>query len=403
MTPSSVAPAGKVTLLADADTPDDYVIKAIATTPGGAYNQNVTATVVAVVTGGTASVNGPTELAAALASAVSGDTLTLAAGSYGALNLTKTFTSYVTIAAANPASPPVFTGISLTNCNYIKFDGVHVSATSNGGSSSKVFNATGCNHIQFTNGEVNGLVDSDYAGWYGFYMSNCTDTTFSDSYLHDVANGVVGFGVTGMTITGNLIDYIGTDCFKFGGVHTVLIEDNTVGGHNYPTSTAHADFMQFQGQATDTTIRGNVYLALTAAKLQGIFFGSSDVHNNLLIEDNLIATGQTNSIRVNDVSTNVTVRYNTLITVPGIHSSASIITPAGSTVQNNIRTVETTGSDSGTNLVLQYSNPAGSYYVGNCYSGVTSRLGLTIEDFAIVPASAAETRGAYNRIGELLA
>jgi len=400
----SVGDDGKVTLLSDASSTGDYVIKAIATTPGGAYNQNVTATVVAEVTGGTASVNGPTELAAALSSAVSGDTLTLASGNYGALSLTKTFTNYVTIEAANPAAPPVFTSFVLTNCAYIKVDGVHVSGTSDGGSGGRFMHVNGGNHIQILNCEINGSVNGSYEGAHAFQIQNNPSfVTFSGNYVHDALNGIVVFGCTNFVCSENVVDYIGADFFKLAGVNTGLFENNTGGGHLFPNATAHADFMQFQSTSSDIIIRGNVYLAQNNERAQGIFL-KDGTYTNVLIENNIIISGKANALFVNPPASGVTIRYNTALNTVGLgHNNASASAPSGSTVENNIVS-NTVGSLSGTNVVAQYLAGAGQpYYYASLYADVVKDLGVTIADLAPVPGSLAETKGAYARIAELLA
>jgi hypothetical protein len=351
----------------------------------------------------TYTVSSSSELLSALSKVASGDTILLEAGSYGTLDLSNmNFTSYVTLRSADPENEAMLTSVNVNNSSYIRLDDLHVSNTSNGASASKVVGITNSNHIEVVNSEINGLVDNDYTGHYGLYAKDSSYITFDNNYVHDVNNGVVVFGVTELNISENLVDYIGSDFFKFGGIDNVLIENNTGGGHLYPLADTHADFMQFQGATSDAIIRGNVFLAQTSERAQGIFLAGTAAHTNILIEDNIIYSGKVNAIFVNDLSSGITVRDNTLLNTPDLgHHAAAIRVPSGSIVENNI-TSGTSGGTYGSNIIAQYDDVNDVYHYNTLFVNADAGLGITLEDLTPIVGSLAETKGAYDRLMELL-
>ena len=350
----------------------------------------------------TYSVSTVTQLQSALSKAASGDTILLAAGNYGALDLSnKQYSSYVTLRSADPDNEAVLTSVKMDNSSFIRLNDLHVSATSNGADGARVVGITNSHDIAVVNSEINGKVDSDFSGYYGLFAKSCSNITFANNYVHDVHDGVVIFGAQNTRITGNLVDYIGSDFFKFAGLNGTLIENNTGGGHLYPSADAHADFMQFQGATNNGVIRGNVYLAQNNERAQGIFMGSDQLHTNILIEQNIIYSGKANAIYVG-YGSGITVRDNTLLSTPDLgHTAANIHVPSGSVVQNNIVT-GANGGTSGTNIILQYDDPKDINYYDKLFVNATAGLGITLDDLRPITGSLAETKGAYARLMDLL-
>jgi len=247
---------------------------------------------------------------------------------------------------------------------------------------------------------VNGLVDKTYEGHYGIYVKDSNTITLNNNNVHDVGNGILVFSTDNVTVKNNSVDYVFSDFYKFGGVHDVLIEDNSGGGHLYPDADAHADFMQFQGEASDVIIRGNTYLAQTTERAQGIFLDDA-TYKNILIEENIIYSGKVNAIKVSDGS-GIVVRDNTVLSVPNLgHKAASISVPAGSVVENNI-TSSYSGGTSGSNIVAQWDDVSDSYHYNTLFKNADAGLGITLEDLRPVSGSVAETKGAFDRLMELL-
>ena len=356
----------------------------------------------------TLSVSNSTQLRSALSAAKPGDTILLASGNYGsfAFNDLK-YSGYVTVRSADPGRPATFTDIDVHNSSYLRIDRVHVSNPTSGSAASKVVDIDrGSHHVEFLNSEVNGTGGggsnyANYQGHYGIYTGSASNVRVQGNHVHDVKNGIVSIGTTNLQHVGNRIDYIGNDSFKLAGIRNVLIEDNTGASHVYPEPGAHLDFIQFQGSdSSDIVIRGNVYLGGTMAWVQGIFLDDA-FYRNVLIENNVIYTGQANGILVT-AGSGVVTRYNTVLNNPGDgHKATTIRLPAGSVSQNNITGGEQ-GSLGGSDIRIQYTDPRAANYYNKVYADAMEGIGLTIADLRPVAGGLATTKGAYARILEIL-
>ncbi|MFZ7094515.1 right-handed parallel beta-helix repeat-containing protein, partial [Primorskyibacter sp. 2E233] len=345
------------------------------------------------------------QLLSALDSAKGGETIVLANGDYGSLNIdNKAYSSQVTITSATPLGA-TFDNIGVSNSSNISIDAVHVDNSNNGAASTPLVSIdSGSHDVEFVNSEVNGKVDGTYTGFYGIYANDTSNVTFANNYVHDVKNGGVFYNSTSLVISGNTVDYIGEDSFKFISVHGVLIENNTGARFVYPSSTAHCDFVQFQGgDSSDIVIRGNVSLPGNSggATAQGIFM--DDAHyTNVLIENNIIVTGMMRGISVSS-GTNVVARYNTVLDVEGIGSKATKVMVAGSSYGNIMGTYpEDKELGAGNNLVIQQSDAGGAWYYGDFFTNADKGLGITLEDLRPIANSQVSDYGAYDRLIELL-
>ncbi|HEU0221893.1 MAG TPA: Ig-like domain-containing protein [Paracoccaceae bacterium] len=325
------------------------------------------------------------QLQSALSSANGGDTIVLANGSYGELILSKDYSSFVTIKAANPKGAE-FSGVTFSGASNIRLDGVKVKAKT-----LSVLDFS--HHISIENSEISGN------GQFGLRAKDVSELTFKNNYVHDVQFGVAFFGVKGLTVTGNTVDHTESDGYKYGGVSDFLIENNRHGGHIDAASYGHSDFMQFLGSMNDGVVRGNVYLGQTRPNVQGLFFTGQASHHNVLIEQNIIYTGMANGITM-PTGSGITVRNNTVLTIPNTVSATFIDVPGGA-VSNNINTVPP-GGLAGSNLRVQYSNSGGAYHYSDYFVNAMEGLGITLADLKPVAGSLATTKGAYARLMELL-
>ncbi len=347
-------------------------------------------------------VSNASELSTALSNAKGGETIILRSGDYGSLNVSgKSYSSYVTIESEEDKGA-VFSSVSVRDTDYLRIDNVHVDNPTNGSPASTLVSVTdGSSHVQFLNSEVNGKVDGDYTGHYGLYSKDASDVTFAGNYVHDIKTGGVFYTSSDLTVSGNNIDYTGADSFKFIGVQGVLIEGNMGSRNIFPSPTEHVDFIQFQGSdSSDIEIRGNVSLPGTRVDAQGIFF--DDAHyTNVLVEENVIATGMIRGISVSS-GTNFVARNNTLINLPGEGSKATKVLGADESY-GNIQTSYLQDAGLGDNLTLQNTHPNEPYYYGDYFANPEAGLGMTLEDLLIVPGTLAETMGAVGTIEALLA
>lgn len=334
-----------------------------------------------------------------------GETVLLETGNYGSFEFDNMhFGDHVTIRSADGMRGAKFADISITNSSYLTIDNVHVDSATNGARAVPLVNVDdGSHHIDFSNSEINGLVDSNYNGWRGIYVGDASVVHFENNYIHDVFRGGLFFGVDNLEVVGNRFEHLGDDAMKLSGVRDVLIENNTGARYIHPTPDAHLDFIQFQGDSSENiTIRGNVYLAGDVSA-QGIFLDDTS-YDNILVEDNIIYNSMLNAIAITEGSTNVLVRNNTVLTIPNDgHKSAMLRIPADAVSENNISAsyLSASGPD-GSNVILQYEDSSRPYYYNDVYQNAMVGSFATIEDLTPVPGSIGETMGASRRIMELL-
>ena len=323
----------------------------------------------------------------------------LANGYYGEVTIDRNYTSEVTIKSATPLGA-TFDGININNSSYLKLDGVHVDSPTNTGGS--LIGIAFSDHITVVNSEVNGKVDNVYpiTSIFGINVDDSSYINISNNNVHDVLNGITFSTVDHLVASGNNVDYIGADAFKFGNVDTALIENNTGPSYLYPTADTHSDFMQFQGYpSSNLIIRGNVFLPQNRFDTQGIFVAGDGGHTNVLIENTIIHSGMHNGIFVAKDSSNVRIRDNTLIAADG--DVTRIVAPDAAAVANNIFSGRQ-GALEGGNLSMQGGDAKDRYYIGDLFPGWVLGRGLSFDQLQPKAGSPATTMGAVQRLGELL-
>ncbi|MEM9197491.1 MAG: LamG domain-containing protein [Pseudomonadota bacterium] len=355
----------------------------------------------------TYTVAGASQLSSALQSARAGDTILLEPGRYGDLDLSGVqFNNYVTLRSANPNNEAKFETIRMHDTSYIRIDDVHVDYPSFGGNGTRVVNIDdGSHHIEILNSEINARDgNGNYNNYnvFGISVRNSSHITVENNYIHDAQNGFAAFSSSHVVFTENYIDHIGADHMKGGGLTHFEYSNNTGGKNLFPSPTAHADFMQFQGSSSNGVISGNVYVAGTSERAQGIFMNGGS-YQNVTIEDNILFTGKLNGIKILAGSGNV-VRNNTVLSTPGAgHESSVISVPGGTVVQDNIYTRHYGAGFSGSNVIVQHDDPRDVNYYGDLFVNATGGLGRTdLEDLLPKPGSVIEGKGAYERLLEVL-
>ncbi|MCB6180123.1 right-handed parallel beta-helix repeat-containing protein [Rhodobacter sp. Har01] len=351
------------------------------------------------------SVSTAAALKTALSTAKGGDTIKLASGNYGSVALTNLkYASDVTITSADGNQGAKFTTLAISGSSNLRIDGVTVNSASNSGTS--VVSITNSTNIDFVNSDVSGKVDKVYpitGPTHGIYVTGTSSgIVVQNNDVHDVLNGLTFFGTKNLTVSGNTVDYIGSDAFKFSGVNTALIENNVGPRYIYSTSDAHEDFMQFQGGASsNVVIRGNVFLPENNFGVQGIFVAGDGGHSNITIEKNVVNIGMLNGIYVSEGSTGVKISYNTVLNALSDARATAIIAP-GASVSNNV-TAGKTGGVNGTNVVLQHTNPDAPYHYEDLFQGYFRDKGsISLADLKPVAGSLAATKGAYTTVSTML-
>ena len=309
------------------------------------------------------------ELQSALANATGGETILLASGHYGQLQLfDHNYSDYVTIKSADADNPAEFGFMRVNDSSYMRFEDLKFSGVPVTGGTAGV-NFHNDHHIQFYNNHIDG-----------------GDT------------GLKAGAVRHFEVVGNSVDNVGEQSYKFFGIHDFLIENNEGAKAHFPEPESHQDFIQFAGSSSNGVVRGNVFLPdYHGSKIiQGIFLDNG-TYSNILIEQNLIYNTGSNGIGTGAtyVGSNVVANYNTVLTVPGFGYHTSHITLPGT---GNI-------SNAGAQLNLQYDDPSAPNHYNSVYQNATAGMGASIEDFRPVPGGPGDVGsglGAYERIAELL-
>lgn len=255
----------------------------------------------------TITVTSQAELVAALKTAQGGDTILLADGHYGDIDLKNDYTSTVTIKAENPLGAQ-FTRLGLVGATNITIDGLQLETGLAVKDGSKDIGVLNCDiDGNFYTRNVNGLtvdgVDVSGGRW-GLLLNSVQNFSITNSFIHEVTEDL-------MRITGN----------SYNGV----IENNIIGDTKAP-KPLHPDVIQvFHANGYvphDITIRGNLLYDLPDEGMvaaQGIFLGDAgrgegnQGFENFIIEGNLISTAAKNTIFVNSGKDTVVIENNTLM------------------------------------------------------------------------------------------
>lgn len=355
----------------------------------------------------TYTVSNSAELKTVLNQVAGQDTILLQGGSYGTLDLSGLkFNSVVNIRASGSDGSAKASSIKVIGSENLRIEGLHIDSPSDGSFGSAVVMIENSRNVQLVDSEVNATVDGttryqDYQGHYGIQLKYSANILINNNNIHDVKNGVYVQGGDSITISNNDFDALGNDTIKVAGVKGILIENNTGANTLFPEPGAHLDFIQFQGSnSSDITIRGNVYLAENQVWTQGIFLDDAN-YTNVLIENNIIYTGIANGILVT-AGSDVTARNNTVLNIPDDgHKATSIVLPSGSSKYDNIYT-SYNGGQSGSNIIAQHDDTNDIYYYDDLFVNAMKGLGISLQDLRSVAGSAAESKGAYQRLAELL-
>ncbi|MEM7006062.1 MAG: right-handed parallel beta-helix repeat-containing protein, partial [Pseudomonadota bacterium] len=342
------------------------------------------------------------ELMSALASASGGDTISLAAANYGYVQFTgQNFNSEVRIVSADADNPAQFDRIEFESSSNITLDSIKVAFPSNGGQGTRVVNINNSSDISIVDSEVHGRVDGTYEG-FGIRVKDSSGILIDNNFVHNVMNGIAVFSADSVTVSENYIDYVGADFMKGGGLTDFVYANNIGGGNLFPSPTAHADFIQFQGSSYDGVISGNVFLSQTSERAQGIFM-SNGTYGNVLVEQNILYTGKANGIKIFGEG-GIVVRNNTVLSTPDAgHESSYVSLPNGGVSENNIYTVDFDAGTKGSNLIVQHSKSNGVNFYGDVFVDAMGGVGdISLEGLMPAPGSPAEGKGAYERLLQLL-
>jgi len=344
-----------------------------------------------------------------LLGATGGETFVLADGDYGTVELAdQDYADHVTVMAEN-LRQATFETIELSNVHYLRICGV----TTTGGREGVLIEA-GSSYVEILASELTNATDvfdrddphhTQVSQLYGLQANDGSHhLLIENNYAHDIqSSGFVFFGVSDIVVRGNVADWLQSDGFKFGGVTDALVENNTGMQQVHSSPEAHVDFMQAQGDMSDSVFRGNVAL-MNSRSFQGLFFGNG-TFANILFEQNVIYTGHTRGISVDCPTCEAT--HNTVLAAEEdgaylVHKQVTIH-GVGTTSHNVTSTYLSQSGVNGSDHALQYEDPNAAFYYDDYYENAKAGPGLTIQDLRPVAGSPADGQvGAYERINELV-
>lgn len=268
------------------------------------------------------SVAGAAELRQALAAAAPGDTIALASGHYGALDLRQRhFSPAIAINAADPRRPPIFTSIVLIGVTGVALRGASVNYGSTVAPlSSYAINIFESADLELLNlqvmSSVNGVAGDDA---YGVNVRNSRRISLRGSRISDVHRGASIFDSDDVEIRGNIIRAVASDGVVARGVVNFSVIDNYFADFNIADDArTHPDAIQIWSRhatrsSENVIIRGNVIRRGTGGPSQGVFITTPEfATNGLIIEDNLIEQSMGQGIAVMN-GADVIIRRNTVI------------------------------------------------------------------------------------------
>ncbi|KFI27032.1 hypothetical protein CN97_02365, partial [Haematobacter massiliensis] len=340
-------------------------------------------------------------LLAALKSAAGGDTIVLADGDYGALNLkgrygpnVLPYDSPVTITSATPGGAR-FETVTIRDAQNLTFDQVTMTGE---------FRASFSSNIAVTNSVGHALYFRDVAG-----------ATITGNHVSEGKYTLNLFSVSDFTITDNVFERAGADLIQISrNSYNGLIENNVLWDTVAATPDIHPDLIQIYGYdgmtPHDIVIRGNYLYDDPATGLiiaQGIFLSGPQEtgFRNILIEDNLVSVRSPNTIYIDGGQENVFILNNSLIAGPEVFKGGVIrltlkngFDNSGVTVEGNLASSildETKSSTIGENYLYKGYKAAAELFQG---------AGGDWRDFLLRdPDGPAAGFGALDKLAELLA
>lgn len=278
----------------------------------------------------------PQTLGGRLTAAQSGQTILLASGSYGTLNIYgRKFSGAGLVIEAQPGAKPVFTAINIDSSEGIAVKNVEV-AIERGPPNATVIgvNLNHSAHVSVSGLKVHGAPNEEISG-NGMRMRDCTDVSVADSDFRRIGTGVNYLDSDHVDILRNSFSDIQSDSMRGASSHVNVIGNHATNFHPQPGD--HPDFIQFwstkeTGPSANNVIKDNVYVRGDGAPVQGVFIEDNKdivISGNAMlgvaynaislsrtqgavIEDNFIQSYPDMGARVitRGASSNVTVRNN---------------------------------------------------------------------------------------------
>ena len=322
----------------------------------------------------------PAELISVLQTVTGGETIRLSGGNYGVLSLTHGtgitlgFIETVTLSAADPAHPPVFSGMVLHDVTNLSFEDVSFKYTHipDRPVFEKPFRLIGALDICFNrclfDGDMApqeptqhaqgglGKTKIGYPVGFGLDITRSVGITLEDCTIRRFLRGLLVQDSDDITLSGNDLYGIRMEAMAFAAVQGVVIEHNQIHDIIRPSQEARiGEMIHFW---TNCTIRPSTNIVIRNNTLDvcaGLHSRSIVLRNDIVqtgfadeemffrairIEDNLIANGHANGIVVGETA-GLTICNNTVLRADGADGFIAVpqihVAPAatGVTIRQN--------------------------------------------------------------------
>ena len=149
-----------------------------------------------------------------------GDTIELAGGNYGRLELKGVhFSDEVTITSASDSKPAVFAYMHATNVSNVTFDGVDFVTSAASGDGGKPFVVNQSDDITIRNAIFDGETESGYGRAHGIWVVRSDHFTLENSTLRDFNVASYFEDQSDLVVRNNTLTNIAWDAMIVGGVH----------------------------------------------------------------------------------------------------------------------------------------------------------------------------------------
>lgn len=379
----------------------------------------------------TVSVANASALLSALRTAQGGDTILLAAGDYGDVDLSRlNFASEVTIRSADAAAPACFTGLDIANARNIRIDSIALRfmPTETTYAWSSAINIRGSSDITIANSvmqggpSINGVPASatelDATGnvlgmptGRAASVTGSSNITFTRNDISAFHKAIVLSDVDGITISDSDIHDLRSTPVSGGDVSNLVVSNNHLHDSNpwqFTLGGDHGDFVHIWTSPTlqtsasrNISITNNFIDQGLGQPLLGIYLDDNQNNlgfQNVRITENVIFNDDGQGIRLENAH-GVTITDNSLIQSRGTAGEAPAVILADGTDDVTFTRNILSGAPSATlsgaadgNLYLQRIDTNAANYYGRVFVNAMT-TGAKRSDLQILPTSTIAGQG----------
>ena len=247
-------------------------------------------------------VNSTAGLVSAMKSAVAGDIIKLAPGTYSGLNVGNlSYGSGITITSADPNKVAIITDFSLSKVKGVTFNNLEMVALDHPDLIAKninfyAFKVAGSDNVHFDNISFHGSLDGNAQNdVLGLQIRDSSNVSVTNSEFQQLNRGLAIGTSQNVRVEGNEVHHLRSDGFNFAQLSNAKILNNSF--HSFtPVKGDHPDAIQFWTTSTkvaskDILISGNLIVRGDGEYTQGIFMRDETgvlPYERVTISDNLI-------------------------------------------------------------------------------------------------------------------